>query len=43
MKGYRRPLTQKDIIPMDNRDKAGYLLSKYEICWEDSESTSREW
>ncbi|XP_048752639.2 ATP-binding cassette sub-family C member 3-like isoform X2 [Ostrea edulis] len=42
MNGYRRPLTQKDIISMDSRDKADYLLSKYLICWEKSENTSRE-
>ncbi|XP_048752627.2 ATP-binding cassette sub-family C member 3-like isoform X3 [Ostrea edulis] len=40
MRGFRKPLTQEDIIPMDSRDKAGYLLSKYQYHWKPSENTS---
>ncbi|XP_056008627.1 ATP-binding cassette sub-family C member 3-like [Ostrea edulis] len=42
MRGYRRPLKKKDIMSMDSRDKAGYLLSKYQNYWNASISTSKK-
>ncbi|XP_056008623.1 multidrug resistance-associated protein 1-like isoform X2 [Ostrea edulis] len=42
LKGYRRPLTKDDIIHMDSRDKASYLWSKFQNCWNNSESISKK-